>query len=220
MYRDSAGVSAGQIGGNVAVPFPFWLKLARSGNTFTASYATTASPPLAGDWVSLGSHDTTLAANSLVGLAVTSRNPGQVAISNFGSITVVPNTPGNAWRLDFFANAANSGNAADAADPDNDGLINLFERAFALSPQLSNAAAGQTLSGNDGTFLSITYIRSLAATDLQYQVVWSNDLVNWSAAGVTDTLISTTPTTETHEAKVPLTTIGSDHGFLRLRLVH
>lgn len=220
MYRDTAGTTTGQVGGNVSLPFPFWLKLVRSGNTFTAFYATNAGTPLAGDWVSFGSHNTTLAANALVGLAVTSHNSGQVATSNFGNITVVPNTPGNAWRLDYFASVANTGNAADAADPDNDGLINLFERAFALNPQVSNAAAGQTPPNNDGTYLRMTYLRSLAATDLQYQVVWSNDLANWSATGITDTLISATPTTETREAKVPLTTVGSDHGFLRLRLVH
>ncbi|MES2922292.1 MAG: LamG-like jellyroll fold domain-containing protein [Verrucomicrobiota bacterium] len=220
MYRDTAGASAGQVGGNVSVSFPFWLKLARSGNTFTAFYATTASSPAAGDWVSLGSHVTSMVANPLVGVAVTSHNPGQVATSNFGNTTVVPNTPGNAWRLDYFASAANTGNAADAADPDNDGIINLFERAFGLNPQVSNAAAGQTPVANDGTFLRMTYLRSLAATDLQFQVVWSNDLATWSASGITDTLISSTPTTETREAKVPLTTLGADQGFLRLRLVH
>ena len=102
-----------------------------------------------------------------------------------------------------------SGSADDAADPDNDGINNLFERASALSPQVSNAAAGQTPPGNDGTFLSISYLRSLATTDLQYQVVRSDDLAHWPSASVTDTLISFTATTETHEVKVPLSAIGS-----------
>ena len=218
MYRDAAGAIAGQVGSSVPVSFPFWLKLVRSGNTFTAFYATGSGSPAAENWISLGSHATTLVASPLVGLAVTSRNAPQVGTSNFGSFGIFPSTPGNTWRQDYFGNAANAGDAADAADPDRDGLVNLLERAFALDPKVPDAAAGQSIPGKDQTYLRLTYIRSLAATDLHYQVVWSSDLANWSAADVTDDYISNTTTTETREAKVPLTTVGAGHGFLRLRV--
>ena len=50
--------------------------------------------------------------------------------------------------------------------------------------------------------------------------MWSDDLTYWSAAGVTNTLISSTTTAETREANVPLSAVGPDHESLRLRLVN
>jgi hypothetical protein len=42
--------------------------------------------------------------------------------------------PLEAWRLQYFNTSSNTGNAADDADPDNDGLTNFTEYAFGLSP--------------------------------------------------------------------------------------
>jgi len=45
------------------------------------------------------------------------------------------------WRYTHFGIYGNTGDAADQADPDKDGLENLIEYAFSLNPQLSDAAA-------------------------------------------------------------------------------
>lgn len=45
------------------------------------------------------------------------------------------------WRQANFGVIGNTGNAADNADPDQDGLENLVEYAFGLNPNLADAAA-------------------------------------------------------------------------------
>lgn len=127
-------------------------------------------------------------------------------------------TPGEEWRQYHFQTTANTGAAADDADPDGDGTINLLERAFALDPKVPDAAAATPQASNDGSFLILRYQRSLAATDLGFQGEWSDDLAIWHETGVTDSLISTGSTTETREAKVPLGDLDSARAFLRLQV--
>ncbi len=43
-------------------------------------------------------------------------------------------TAQEAWRLQYFGTTSNTGNAADAADPDGDGQTNLFEYVAGLAP--------------------------------------------------------------------------------------
>ena len=42
--------------------------------------------------------------------------------------------PPETWRYQYFTSIYNTGTAADSADPDHDGLVNLLERAFNLTP--------------------------------------------------------------------------------------
>ena len=50
------------------------------------------------------------------------------------SFTTGVMTAADTWRMEYFGDAANTGDAADNADPDKDGLVNLLERAFNLDP--------------------------------------------------------------------------------------
>ncbi len=65
--------------------------------------------------------------------------------SNFGSGLVESTaavgslTRLQAWRFLYFGNAGNTGNAADNADPDGDGVSNLVEYAFDLDPTFPDA---------------------------------------------------------------------------------
>lgn len=220
LYRNTAAAVTGQEGADLPISPPFWLKIARTGNTFVASYATTPGAPVSGDWIVLGSHDTALAASSLAGPAVTSQNPAIVVLTNFSNLSIAsPSTaPGDLWRQDNFGSMSNSGDAADAADPDHDGIINLIERAVDLNPNVSNGSADVAIVSKDDNFIKLTYNRSLAATDLQYRVVWSTDLAAWSAEGVVDTVTGSTATLETHEAKLPVTGSEPASAFLRLEV--
>ena len=218
LYRDTDGATVAQAGGTAAVSVPVWLRLVRSGNAFTASYATTSGTPQASDWIVLGSHDAAMVATPLAGFAVTSRQVDQVATATFGGYTAFASTPGNNWRQDYFGTSANAGDAADNADPDNDGINNLLERALGLNPTASNPASDQQQLSADGTSLILYYPRSRAATDLKYQVVWSKDLQTWSAEGVTDTVLSSNAATEQHEARVPLSLLDPIRSFLRLQV--
>lgn len=76
-------------------------------------------------------------------------------------------SPLNAWRLANFGTAQNSGNAADTADPDHDGLINILEYAFNTDPNLPNASP--ISAAVVGNHLTITFKRTHPApADLSY----------------------------------------------------
>jgi hypothetical protein len=89
-WRDTEGASA-----NCPAALLFadattlkWLKLTKSGSTFTAYYATTTATPGASDWVLLGSHTTTFTnATYLGGLAVTSHNNGILGSATFDTLS-------------------------------------------------------------------------------------------------------------------------------------
>ncbi|MGD1977826.1 MAG: hypothetical protein PVJ98_00390 [Akkermansiaceae bacterium] len=101
----------------------------------------------------------------------------------------MPLTPAQEWRLEHFGTASNSGLAADDADPDGDGIVNLLERAFDGDPGFADP---EILPAIDDTasFFSITYRKSVAATDLTITVQESTDLETWIPSSGTPTLLT------------------------------
>ena len=92
-----------------------------------------------------------------------------------------------AWRQTHFSIPGNTGNAADDADPDHDGLPNLIEWACHLDPTASSQQPFTT-QRNGATF-EFTYTRSVAAMNAGavFTVEWSDALSNnlWSSSSVT-----------------------------------
>ncbi len=217
-HRDSTGATAGQTGSTVPVTLPVWLKITRTGNTFTALYSTVTGTPTDSSWIVLGSQSAPLASSPLTGLAVTSRSTGQVATSTFANVAVLPTPAGEIWRQQYFGSIVNSGAAADNMDPDSDTLSNAMERALGLNPTVTNLPAERPSLGKNGGFLSISYTRSLDAADLSIGARWTNDLMVWSNAGVIDELISTNGLIESRVAKVPLGNLDPGHAFMRLEI--
>jgi hypothetical protein len=116
------------------------------------------------------------------------------------------------WRQQWFGTTANTGAAADTANPAGDGVINLLKRAFNMNPLVAGTAGEPYGSLNGGTF-TLVYQQNLAATDLIFQVQSSTDLVNWTTAGITDVVVSTSGSTAIHDASVP---VGAAAQFLRV----
>lgn len=71
-------------------------------------------------------------------------NPFTFAISGTGL------TPQEDWRQLYFGTTANSGDAADDADPDGDGQVNIIEQAFNLSPTVVDSGMMVLGSGTAG----------------------------------------------------------------------
>jgi len=214
LYRDLPGASAAQESATVSLNTPCWLKLSRAGDTFTAAYATTAGTPAVGDWIQIGSHTTILTTNSLVGMAVCAYDNSRIASATLTGVVLQPASPGDTWRLQWFGTTANAGDAADAADPDLDGLSNLLERACNLNPTVADAegVSGAVRSG----MFELHYRRNLSATDLSYQVQWSPELKTWSTNGVVDSVLSSDGATEQRAGGVPVDTASPI--FLRLQI--
>ncbi len=94
------------------------------------------------------------------------------------------------WRQTYFGTWENTGNAADTATPQNDGISNLMKFALGMSPTVPGQLAFATnRSGNNFVF---TYTRSKTAAQagVGFAVKWSTTPnappANWSSVGVVE----------------------------------
>jgi len=86
-----------------------------------------------------------------------------------------------AWRFANFGSYANSGDAADLADPDNDGLANLLEFAFGLNPtqpSFGKLPVPQAVDNN----LVLSFTEPTGISGITYGAEWSQTLQpdSWS----------------------------------------
>ena len=70
-------------------------------------------------------------------------------------------------------------NTAPGSDADHDGMDLLVEYALGLDP-LNTDATGLPIPALAGDFLTLTYTKNKAATDITVTAEVSSDLVNWS----------------------------------------
>ena len=95
-------------------------------------------------------------------------------------------TPSQSWRYQYFGTTADSGEAADAANPAGDGLSNLLKYALGLDP-LVPGVTPVTEDVSTG-YLRLTVPKNPNATDLTYTVQVTSDLTNpagWTTSGTT-----------------------------------
>jgi autotransporter-associated beta strand protein len=98
-------------------------------------------------------------------------------------ISTPPLSPIEQWRMTRFANYENVGDAADLADPDHDGIVNLLEYATNSHPNLANQSPG--ILDKQGAVMTFSYSPNAVATDVTYIVEWSDSLQSsWSTAGI------------------------------------
>ena len=136
-----------------------------------------------------------------------------VGLSATGSVALTVLTNLESWRQTNFGTTANAGSAADLADNDGDGTANLIEYATAMNPAVNDVVPqSATKSGNTLEFI---YTKNKAATEVTYTVEWSDDLVAWSAVGVTSSVLTDGPTTQQIKALVPA---GVARRFVHLKV--
>jgi kumamolisin len=121
--------------------------------------------------------------------------------------TVIALTPSQAWRYEYFGTTADSGNAADNANPSGDGIVNLLKYALGLNPLTPTATnvTGDTSTG----YLRLTVPKNPNATDIIYAVQVTSNLADpgsWTAAGTTvdqntSTLLQVQDNTAVNEAE-------------------
>jgi autotransporter-associated beta strand protein len=87
------------------------------------------------------------------------------------------------WRQMNFQTTLSTGDAADLADPDQDGVVNLLEYATGSSPNTRNASPGSILK--QGGVMTFSYVKNPSANDVVHVVEWSDSLqAEWSTSGV------------------------------------
>lgn len=78
-----------------------------------------------------------------------------------------------AWRQLYFGNPANSGNGADLATPDHDGIANLVKYGLVIAPGSAGnrfLPAAQTRTYAEGQRLALIFTRDPARNDITLQV--------------------------------------------------
>lgn len=126
---------------------------------------------------------------------------------------VVPLTPIQLWRLQWFGTTADSGAAADTTISAN-GMPNLLSYALGLNPLVptNNPVVGDIDTG----YLRLTVPRNLSATDISFYVELSDGLAPSSWSGNGTTVVSNTPALLQVRDNAP---VGSSAGgYMRLRV--
>ncbi|MFN7562243.1 MAG: PKD domain-containing protein [Prosthecobacter sp.] len=129
------------------------------------------------------------------------------------TVTGTAMTPIEIWRQTQFGNHTNTGTGLDTADGDTDSTQNLLEYATAMNPAVNDQVPmSATKAANTLEFI---YTKNKAATDISYIVEWTDDLANWSTAGVTSSVLLEGATTQQIKALVPA---GVTKRFVRLKV--
>ena len=83
------------------------------------------------------------------------------------------------WRQQHFGSGLNTGDAADMADPDQDGTCNLLEYAGGSLPTSASKPYQGTAHSLVNGGMDFTFDRLSSRTDITYTVQSSFDMLNW-----------------------------------------
>lgn len=145
------------------------------------------------------------------------RNVKGVSYSEIRTFSTTGQNAQQDWRMLHFGTVANTGAAADGADPDADGLNNATEFALGLNPKRWSPDGVERIRSGDR--VELKYRRSSVAQQdgISVKAEWSADLVEWSQEGVQETLQSDDGTQQQVKAAFNDGTAG--RRFVRLRVV-
>jgi subtilisin family serine protease len=143
-------------------------------------------------------------------------------VKTFDEVTVTvsdTSSPAETWRQTHFGTTANSGNAADSADPDGDGIANLLERALGADPNAASTTGlpvSSTETVGADNFLALTIVKSPAATDVTFAVEVGGDLAIWNSGPDHTTILENTSTLLKVRDNTPMS--EATKRFMRLRV--
>ena len=157
-------------------------------------------------------------------------------------LTVVAFTPIESWRYANFNSYANTGNAADSADWDHDGVLNLMEFAFGTNPTSGAsgsgalqytgtfagagtlASAGQPIArfesipnGVDFRALFVRRVDYLAA-GLTYTPEFSADMAAWQPGNATPAVLTDNGTLQVVSVPYPVFVGGKKALYFRVQV--
>ncbi len=143
------------------------------------------------------------------------------------SLTISVQTPYAVWQNTYFtaAQLQNSSVSGPTAIPAGDGITNLMKYALNLSPKTCGTGGlptMSTMSTGGKNYLTLTYAKVLAATDITYIVEVSPDMLTWSSGSGATVVVSTTNNsdgkTQTIVARDLTAESGTGGRFIRLKV--
>lgn len=147
-------------------------------------------------------------------------------------VTAMLPTSLQSWRQTFFGTIANSGSAADTANPDGDAYNNLLEFAFGTNPTVNQSTQIVVNSGvitpgapttsvvNTGTGVDFRALfgrrKDYVTSGLSYTVEFSADLTSWTASTATPAILADNGTLQAVTVPYPLFVGGKKARFFRV----
>ena len=201
LLRESIGLVVYQVGSgsyqfhsSLAMPAPIITGTARTDSTVTITWTPVAGATdyelrrasvAGGPYVSIANHltvtsftDTGLTAGATYFYFVATLNPAGATLAS-PAVSVTTYTAIENWRYVHFGTIANSGDAADNADPDGDGMVNRNEWIAGTDPRDRASVVRISALQPSGNDIVISFATVAGKT---YRVEVSSDLQNssWS----------------------------------------
>jgi surface-anchored protein len=135
---------------------------------------------------------------------------GGAALTTAAQTFMIEVSPLAAWRVTHFGSGGNAGLAGDLADGDHDGIPNLLEYAFDMSPAASSAHQ-LPQGGMNGSFFEMNFTQPASVSGVTYGAEYSTSLAPNDWHPVTN---SATP--PLHSYRVPTAT--GQQVFMRIKV--
>ena len=159
-----------------------WSGSATNGNDYAYHPGFVILPQMTGTVpLALSARAGSIAAGGKTAIATLMPRDGQPAIAT-GAPTATLHifaTPLPAWRFNSFGISTNTGDAADYANPAQDGLPNLLKYALGANPGIADAATFSPAAFILSDQLQFTFRCDTARSDIRYTVQASDDLATW-----------------------------------------
>jgi regulation of enolase protein 1 (concanavalin A-like superfamily) len=183
-----------------SISAPYWVRIVRSGNTFTAYYSANGST-----WTSNGSVTISMSSSVYVGLATTSHNDGTLCSATIDNVTVtsasatVPIAPSNLTASGISTSQINLTWSDNSAD-ENNFVIEQSLNGVDTWSQIASLSANTTAYSNTGLIAAKTYY---------YRVYASNSTGNSNYSSIASA------TTKTEATGGTITLNPTDDAYVR-----
>ncbi len=134
-------------------------------------------------------------------IALTELN-GLAGYGRSNTVVVINDSPFAIWKLQHYGTSATSGEIADEADEDNDGLPNIMEYAFGSDPFVPSPEAlpkFQLVTDSGVTYLALSFPYDPAAVDVETRVQIGAPIGNWVDGSIFSGSAPSQPNTNTVE---------------------
>lgn len=165
-----------------SITAPYWVRMERSGNTFTSSYSSDGN-----NWTAHGSTSITMGSDVYVGLATTSHNDGTLCSSMIDNVSVSTGSSSTTITLSPTDDAyvrggsyASSNYGSDSQLVIKQGSSSDYFRKSYLSFDLSNEGLSSVSSAVVRVYASTS--GSIDITAYQTGDSWTENAINWNNA--------------------------------------
>lgn len=152
-------------------------------------------------------------------------NDGSVSDRKQLVLDVVEATAKQQWRQHYFGNSHAGDAAADDADPDHDGMVNMAEFALGLNPRKGGeavAGAEMDTSGEGGGVVGMRAVfkrrKDYIEQGLRYTVEFSSNLLDWTQSSHLPQVLSDEGDLERVSLSFPILPDGTQSTFFRIRV--